>query len=72
MDWDTLLKCLIAGVVAIAICWAPVSCSKHTDDKIAEAIANGVDPTDARCAYKGDGNNVNTCAIRAAQRGMSK
>jgi hypothetical protein len=72
MDLDDLSKWIITAVVLIAIVWAPVSCVRSNDDNIAKAIAAGVDPVDARCAYKGDTGYSTTCAVRAGQRGTVK
>lgn len=75
IDWEEVRNIagfISAAIAAVLIAWAPVSCSKYTDTMINEAIQKGIDPADARCAYQGDTQNSNTCALRAAQQGTKK
>ena len=69
IDTDILIPWLFGSIVVIAVAWAPVSCTRSNNDKIEEAIKNGVDPIIARCTYSEQADKA-TCvlAVSAAKR----
>lgn len=54
-----------AAVVAVAA--LPVSCTKHRQTLVAEAIKNGADPIAAKCAIEGDSQDSKMCLVYAAR-----
>lgn len=59
---EDIAKWVIGAIVALGVVWAPVACTKINNDKIAEAIAQGVSPIEAECTYSVNRNIVN-CAL---------
>ncbi len=59
----------IAGFVLLAIVsMSPVACTVNRHRIIAEAIAGGADPIDAKCAIESDMAHDPMCIVRAARR----
>ena len=59
----------IAGFVLLAIvAMSPVACTMNRHHVIAEAIANGADPIDARCAIESGMDRDPMCIVRTARQ----
>lgn len=73
MDLEEIAKWVIAAIATVAVAWAPVSCTKHSNDKIESAIKSGIDPILARCAYSsGGGTSASAECSVAASMSRSK
>lgn len=74
IDWEevrNIVGWIVMGLAAVLIAWAPVKCSMDTNEKIAQAVARGANPMDAKCAFA-NGNTGADCTVRAAISGKEQ
>lgn len=66
MDSNDVKVWAMAFVALIVIVALPVSCSVSNSNQKAAAIANGMDPVEAMCAFDYNPNR-DVCLLRAAK-----
>lgn len=72
LDWEeirNIIAWIMCALAVIFVAWAPVSCSRDSNDRIESAVKAGVDPQEAACAYGYSQNSTPACIIVAAKKG---
>lgn len=68
---ETITTCFGLLLAAFVLC-SPAACSINRQNRIAEAIKAGADPTEAKCAIEADMGNMPACVLAASKQGVGK
>ena len=53
-EMQHLLMFVVGACAVVLVAWAPVSCSRSSDEAILEAIKSGTPALEAKCAFSAD------------------
>jgi hypothetical protein len=67
MDAKEMIVWIVGLVLAAMVVASPVACTMRRHQVVAEAIRNGADPIDAKCAVEGDIERSPMCILAATR-----
>lgn len=72
MDTREMIVAIVAILAGTAVLLSPAACTMNRQNRIKEVVAQGIDPTSAKCAVEADSGMTAECILASVKRQEAK